>query len=60
AWGVEAVPLPEAHGTDAIIRQVIDHVEGPEGLERGDLAVAVMGGADDPVGATTLIHLVTV
>ncbi len=60
AWGVCAENLPAGRGTDAVVerarRRLCEHTE----LVPGDRAVLVMGSAQDPEGATTLIKLLTI
>jgi pyruvate kinase len=58
AWGVRAQRLPAGRGTDALLRGVVPRLK-EEGLAPGARAVLLMGGADDPAGATTLIKLMT-
>ncbi len=57
AWGVEAVRIQGGGGTDAILADALARLREDPDVEAGDLAVAVMGGAKDPAGATTLIKL---
>ena len=60
AWGVRPTDLPESEGTDEVFQFVKRHMEGPDvGLREGDRAVLVMGSAEDPAGATTMIKLFT-
>lgn len=59
AWGVRPRRLPGGRGTDAVVSQVLERLRREEGLAGGERAVLVMGGAQDPAGATTLVKLLT-
>ena len=59
AWGVKPQRLPRGRSFDAFAEKVIDLLLAGNHLNRGDRAVLVMGGAKDPIGATTLIKLLT-
>ncbi len=56
-WGVRAKRLPGGRSTDSIVARVSSVLRESEGLSVGARAVLVMGGAQDPAGATTLIKL---
>ncbi len=58
-WGVRPKRLPAGRSTDALIHRVTSVLRDAEGLDVGARAVLVMGGAQDPAGATTLIKLLT-
>ncbi len=58
AWGVRTVLLDGARHTDVIVQHVVEHLRESGALQAGERAVAVMGGARDPAGATSLIQLV--
>jgi pyruvate kinase len=57
AWGVSARRLPAARGTDAVAAQVTRRLRADGLLAPGERAVLVMGGPEDPAGATTLVRL---
>lgn len=59
-WGIRPRVLEVQEGTDAIIARVAERLEREEGLEKGDRAVLIMGGSEDPSGTTSLIKVVTV
>lgn len=59
SWGVRPRLMPAARSTDAIVAAVAADLRRRAGLRRGARVVLVMGGADDPTGATSLIKLLT-
>jgi len=60
AWGVAPQKLPAGRHTDALVENVLDRLRSTKHLRPGERAVLVMGGARDPIGATTMIKLLTV
>ena len=60
AWGVEAMVLPGGRNTDDLLLRVQERVRDVADLEKDDQVVVVMGGTEDPAGATTLIKLLRV
>ncbi len=59
AWGVESALLHNGQDKNEILEQVLDQLREQGALRPGDRAVLVMGSPRDPVGATSLIQLVT-
>ncbi len=60
SWGVRPRHLPDGGSTDAIIRHVLADLRRTAHLRRGDRVVLVMGAAEDPAGATSIVKLMTV
>ena len=59
AWGVECGLLDGGVDKDEILERVLAQLRDRGALAPGDRAVLVMGSPRDPVGATSLIQLVT-
>jgi pyruvate kinase len=59
SWGVRPRHVPTRGSTDAVIRAVLASLSREARLVRGDRIVLVMGGAEDPAAATSLVKLVT-
>ena len=59
SWGVRPRHMPAARSTDATVAAVVHDLRRRAGLPSGARVVLVMGGADDPTGATSLIKLLT-
>lgn len=59
SWGVRPRHLVTARSTDATMLAVANDLRRRAGLRPGARVVLVMGGADDPTGATSIIKLLT-
>ncbi len=59
SWGVRPRHLLAAGSTDATALAVATDLRRRAGLAPGSRVVLVMGGADDPTGATSIIKLLT-
>lgn len=60
AWGVAPQRLPAGRSTDELVKNVLKQLRETKHLRPGERAVLVTGGTHDPVGATTMIKLLTV
>ena len=59
SWGVRPRHLPATKSTDATVAAVVSDLRRRAGLPSGSRVVLVMGAADDPTGATSLVKLLT-